>query len=134
MLHCTSETYISDTIAAKAACESAARPVKENWHNPRSVALICVCVPRCASLLGVILRTSYSRFLLCLSKSRSDSLGPRSLVRIFFSSHNLLPVVKMQRYVTSRYSSFTGSAKNGLGSGPRLKGGLLIPHGSCLYT
>lgn len=98
---------------------------------------VCVYVrtPRCASLLGVILQTSNLGFLLYLSKSRSDSLGPGSHVRVFF----FLLVIYCQwcrcrGTYTRRYSSFLGSTKNGLGNGLRLKWGLLIPHGSRLYT
>lgn len=81
-----------------------------------------------------MLWASYLRLLLCLSKSRPDSLGPGNQAGSFF-----LPIIYCQWWrcrgtYASRYSSFLGSPQNGLWDGPRLKGSLLIPHGSYLYT
>lgn len=87
---------------------------------------VCVWVLWCASLLGMILWTSYLRLLLCLSKSRRDSLGNGN--RGF-----ILPIIYCQWWrwrgtYASRYSSFLGPHKNGLRDGPRLNGGLLMHH------
>lgn len=87
---------------------------------------MCVCTPRHAGPLGMILWTSYSR--LCLSKSKSDCLGPENQGSFFYCQW-----WRCRGTYAGRYSSFLESPKNALRDGPTLKTRLLIPHGSRLY-
>lgn len=85
---------------------------------------VCVCLSEQACSPWSHLRHHTYRI-------RADSWATGNRVRFFFPSHNLLWVVKMQRYMCQSFLKFHFFSQK-WSQGWLDKGGLVLPHRSCL--